>query len=144
VVTDGRWPTAAQAIMDAAGPGPRTGKVLDDDDLRIGYFGSWASSGARSFGDLENGVHYTQHDGDSATISFTGTGISLLTETNSDEGNIGVTLDAVSKGTVSANTAQRQVQFPVYSVSGLSAGPHTLTVTKLSGTYFLVDGFVVP
>jgi hypothetical protein len=88
-------------------------------------------------------VHYTQHDGDSATISFTGTGISFLTETNSDEGDIGVTLDAVSRGTVSANTAQRQAQFPVYSVTGLPAGPHTLTVTKLSGTYLLVDGFSV-
>jgi hypothetical protein len=143
VVTDGRWPAAAQAIMDAAGPGTRTGKVVDDDDLSISYFGSWASSGARSYGDLENGVHYTQHDGDSATISFTGTGISFLTETNSDEGDIGVTLDAVSKGTVSANTAQRQAQFPVYSVTGLPAGPHTLTVTKLSGTYLLVDGFSV-
>lgn len=143
VVTDGRWPAAAQSIMDAAGPSTRPGKVIDDDDLRISYHGTWSSSGARSYGDLENGVHYTQQNGDSATISFSGTGISFLTETNSDEGDIGVTLDGVSKGTVSANTAQRQAQFPVYEVSGLPAGPHTLTVTKLSGAYFLVDGFSV-
>jgi hypothetical protein len=143
VVTDGRWPAAAQSIMDAAGTGARPGKVIDDDDLRIGYLGAWSSNGARTYGDLENGVHYSQRDGDSATISFTGTGISFLTETNSDEGDIGVTLDGVSKGTVSANTSQRQARFPVYSVSGLPAGPHTLTVTKLSGTYFLVDGFTV-
>jgi hypothetical protein len=143
VVTDGRWPPAAQAIIDAAGPGTPPGKVLDDDDLRIAYTGSWASSGSRTYGDLENGVHYTQQDGDSASITFTGSGISFLTETNSDEGDIAVTLDGVSKGTVSANTAQRQVRFPVYSVTGLAAGRHTLTVSKLSGTYFLVDGFRV-
>jgi hypothetical protein len=141
VVTDGRWPPAAQAIIDAAGPGTPPGPVLDDDDLRIAYTGSWASSGSRTYGDLDGGVHYTQQNGDAASITFTGTGISLLTETNSDEGDIAVTLDGVSKGTVSANTAQRQTQVPVYSVTGLAAGRHTLTVSKLSGTYFLVDGF---
>jgi hypothetical protein len=143
VVPDGRWPAPAQAIIDAAGPGKTTGKVLDDDDLRIGYTGSWSSSGSRGLGDLDNGVHYTQQNGDSATITFTGTGISFLTETNSDEGDVGVTLDGAAQPTVSANTAQRQSQHPLYSVSGLAAGPHTLTVTKLSGTYFLVDGFTV-
>ena len=98
---------------------------------------------SRTYGDLENGVHYTQQDGDSASITFTGTGIDFLTETNSDEGDIAVTLDGVAKGTVSANTAQRHTRFPVYSVTGLAAGRHTLTVSKKSGTYFLVDGFRV-
>jgi hypothetical protein len=141
VVSDGRWPPAAQAIIDAAGPGTPPGPVLDDDDLRIAYTGSWASSGSRTYGDLDGGVHYTQQNGDAASITFAGTGISLLTETNSDEGDIAVTLDGVAKGTVSANAAQRQTQVPVYSVTGLAAGRHTLTVSKLSGTYFLVDGF---
>jgi hypothetical protein len=88
-------------------------------------------------------VHYTQQDGASATITFTGTGIDFLTETNSDEGDVGITLDGVAQPTASANTAQRQTRFPLYSVSGLAAGQHTLTVTKLSGTYLLVDGFTL-
>ncbi|SEP05711.1 hypothetical protein [Amycolatopsis saalfeldensis] len=141
VVPDGRWPAAAQAIIDAAGPGTPRGPVIDDDDLRISYLGTWSSSGSRNDGDLENGVHYSQQNGDSAAITFTGTGIGFLTETNSDEGDIAVTLDGVSKGTVSAKTAQRQGRVPVYSVTGLAAGQHTLTVSKASGTYFLVDGF---
>jgi hypothetical protein len=143
VVPDGRWPAAAQAIINAAGPGPTPGKILDDDDLRIGYLGSWASSGSRSLGDLDNGVHYTQQDGAAATITFTGTGIDFLTETNSDEGDVGITLDGAAQPTVSANTPQRQTQNRLYSVSGLPAGQHTLTVTKLSGTYMLVDGFTL-
>jgi hypothetical protein len=141
VVTDGRWPAPAQAIIDAAGPGKPTSSVADDDDLRISYTGSWSWSGSRGYGDLDNGVHYSQQNGDSATITFTGTGISFLTETNADEGDVGVTLDGVAKPAVSANTAQRQSQHPLYSVSGLAAGQHTLTVSKLSGSYFLVDGF---
>lgn len=143
VVPDGHWPAAAQAIIDAAGPGRPPGAVLDDDDLRIGYIGSWSTSGSRGDGDLDDGVHYSQENGAYATITFTGTGISFLTETNSDEGDVGITLDGVAKPTVSANTAQRQAQYRLYSVSGLAAGQHTLTVTKISGTYLLVDGFTV-
>jgi hypothetical protein len=143
VVTDGRWPAPAQAIIDAAGPGTTPGKTVDDDDLRIGYTGSWSFSGSRGYGDLDDGVHYTQRDGDSARFAFTGTGVSFLTETNTDEGDVGITLDGVEQPPISANTAQRQAQHRLYSVSGLAAGPHTLTVTKLSGTYFLVDGFTV-
>jgi hypothetical protein len=143
VVTDGRWPAAAQAIIDAVGPGTPRGSTIDDDDLGIAYNGSWSFSGNRSFGDLNRGVHYTQQDGASATITFNGTGISFLTETNPDEGDVGITLDGVDKGTVSANTPERQVQHRLYEVSGLRNGTHTLTVTKRSGTYMLVDGFIV-
>jgi hypothetical protein len=141
VVTDGNWPPAAQAIIKAAGPGTPTGTLVDDDDLRIDYHGSWSSSGSRGLGDLNDGVHYTQQDGASATITFTGTGISFLTETNSDEGGVGITLDGLVKPAVNANTPSRGVQQQLYSVTGLAAGSHTLTVSKLSGTYFLVDGF---
>jgi hypothetical protein len=88
-------------------------------------------------------VHYTQQDGATATITFTGTGISFFTETNADEGDIGIALDGVAKATVNANTPQRQAQQTLYSVAGLTAGQHTLTVTKLSGTYLLVDGFTL-
>jgi hypothetical protein len=143
VVTDGNWPPAAQAVINAAGPGTTPGALADDDDLRIGYTGSWSSSGSRGDGDLDNGVHYTQQNGAAATITFTGTGVGFLTETNSDEGDVGITVDGVPKAAVSANTPQRQAQQRVYSVSGLSSGPHTLTVTKLSGTYLLVDGFTL-
>jgi hypothetical protein len=143
VVPDGRWPAAAQKIIDAAGPGTPPGAVVDDDDLRIAYTGTWAVSGNRGYGDLDDGVHYSQQDGDAATITFTGRGISFLTETNPDEGDVGITVDGVAKPTVSAVTAQRQTQHRLYSVSGLAPGKHTLTVTKLSGTYLLVDGFTL-
>jgi len=143
VVPDGRWPTAAQAIINAAGPGPTKSKTIDDDDLRISYIGSWATSGARNDGDLNNGVHYTQQDGANATITFTGTGIAFLTETNNDEGQVGITLDGTAQPTVNANTPDRHAQVKLYSVSGLTAGQHTLTVTKQGGTYLLVDGFAL-
>ncbi|WP_328460225.1 hypothetical protein [Streptomyces sp. NBC_00448] len=143
VVPDGDWPPAAQAIVAAAGPGTPAGGTADDDDLRVAYTGSWSSSGSRGDGDLDDGVHYTQQSGAAATITFTGTAIGFLTETNSDEGAIGITLDGVSKGTVDANTPQRRARQGLYTASGMAPGRHTLTVTKLSGTYLLVDGFTL-
>jgi hypothetical protein len=143
VVTDGNWPAAALAIINAAGPGTPPGGTADDDDLRVAYTGSWSSSGSRGVGDLDNGVHYTQQNGAAATISFTGTGIGFLTETNSDEGDIAITLDGVSQGTVSADTPQRHTRQKLWSATGLTDAPHTLTVTKLSGSYLLVDGFTL-
>jgi hypothetical protein len=144
VVPDQNWPPAAQAIIDAAGPDTPEPSLVDDDDLRIAYRGSWSSNGSRGFGDLDNGVHYSQQNGASATITFTGSGISFLTETNSDEGHIGVTLDGVAQPSVDATAAVRSAQQKVFSVKGLPSGRHTLTVSKLDGTYFLVDGFQLP
>ncbi|MFJ3762432.1 hypothetical protein [Streptomyces sp. NPDC090080] len=143
VVTDGNWPPAARAIIKDAGPGTLPGGTVDDDDLRISYTGSWSSSGSRGYGDLDDGVHYTQHDGAAATITFTGTGITFLTETNSDEGDIAVSLDGAPEQTVSANTPQRHARQSVYTVADLPAGTHTLTLTKAGGDYLLVDGFTL-
>ncbi|HEY3609146.1 MAG TPA: hypothetical protein VGL06_16720 [Pseudonocardiaceae bacterium] len=143
VVTGGLWPAAAQAIINASGPAAPTAAIADDDDLRINYTGSWSSIGSRGLGDLDNGVHYTTTNGDSATITFTGTTITFLTETNVDEGTVGITLDGVAKGTVNANTPTRFAQQHLYTATGLAAGTHTLTVSKISGTYLLVDGFLV-
>jgi hypothetical protein len=143
VVTGGQWPAAALAIIAAAGPAVPPPATADDDDLRVTYSGTWSSSGSRGDGDLDNGVHYTTTNGNAATITFTGTSITFLTETNSDEGTIGVTLDGASKGTINANSASRSAQQHLYTAGGLVAGTHTLTVSKMSGTYLLVDGFSV-
>jgi hypothetical protein len=37
----------------------------------------------------------------------------------------------------------RNVQQTVYTVSGLSLGRHTLTLTKTGGTYLVIDRFDV-
>ena len=146
IVTDGAWPTAAQTIMAAAGPSeqyrPVTGRV-DDDDPAINYTGSWAASGVRGFGDLGDGVHFTSTNADSASLTFTGTGVQVIGETNTDQGNVSITVDGSSEGTASTYSATRAAQQTIYSIQGLTAGSHTITVTKQSGTYTVLDGFEV-
>jgi hypothetical protein len=146
VVSGGAWPAAAQQIIAAAGPAQQyraTTGPIDDDSTALTYTGSWFNSAVRGYGDYWDGVHATSNNGDSVTLSFTGTGVAFLTETNADEGTIQVSLDGASQGTVNAYAATRHAQQQLYAVSGLPNGPHTLTLTKAGGSYLVVDRFDV-
>jgi hypothetical protein len=144
IATGGAWPTAARTLMSQAGVpaqyAPATGRI-DDASLAIGYTGAWFDSGFRGYGDYDDDVHATTNNGDSATVTFYGTGITYYSETYSDEGAIGVTLDGTAEPNINASTSTRQVQQALYTVSGLNLGLHTLILTKQSGTYMLVDRF---
>jgi hypothetical protein len=155
-VTDGVWPTGAQSIAAAAGLEPAyknlaipeaalvndgaTGSLLAPGTIT--YTGSWQAYSGRDYGDLNEDVHATTTNGDGVTFSFTGSGIRVLGERNSDQGTLGVTLDGASAGTVDTSaTGARQLQQPVYQVSNLPYGTHTVTLTKQSGTYATIDGY---
>ncbi|PYC76654.1 hypothetical protein C7C46_22005 [Streptomyces tateyamensis] len=146
IVSGGAWPPAAQAVIAAAGPDagyrPMTGRI-DDDDTAISYTGSWTANGNRGLGDYDDAVHATQADGDSASLTFTGTGVSVVGERSSDQGQVEVFLDGTSKGLFDTSSTTRQAQAVVYSTSGLSAGSHTVQVVKRNGTWSTLDGFEV-
>jgi hypothetical protein len=116
---------------------------INDTDPGISYSGSWSLNDNRGFGDFSDDVHFTQTNNDSLQFVFNGTGIELLTEKASDQGDIDIYVDGAFKATVSTYSAARQVSQPVYAVSGLSAGSHTLTAVKKSGAYMLLDSFLV-
>lgn len=50
-----------------------------------------------------------------------------------------VYLDNVYQGRVNAYSAMSQPQQVLYSVSGLSAGQHTLKLVKVDGSYIVLD-----
>ena len=82
--------------------------------------------------------------GNYCEITFTGTGITYLTEKNDDMGDVRVYLDGEDQGTVSCyKTGGRLSREPVYSVSGLENTQHTLRLEKVSGQYMIVDYFEV-
>jgi len=147
IVTNGAWPAAAQAIMQAAGStsehGPAKAGIVDDDSLVIAYSGSWSDSGFRGLGDYDDGVHYTTTNGDSATLTFQGTQVSFSTESNTDEGTFEVLVDGVNQGTFDASSTTRHTQQTLFTSKVLTSGTHTITVVKESGAYMLVDAFNV-
>ncbi|MFF1723690.1 hypothetical protein [Streptomyces sviceus] len=146
IVSGGAWPSAAQDIIAAAGPDaahqPLTGWI-DDDDTAISYTGNWTANGHRGAGDYEDAVHATKTNGDTASLTFTGTGVSVIGEKNTDQGQVEIFIDGTSKGLVNTSATTRQAQVVIYSTSGLSAGSHTIQFVKRSGTWATLDGFEV-
>ncbi|MFF4358935.1 hypothetical protein [Streptomyces sp. NPDC001604] len=146
IVSGGAWPSAAQDIIAAAGPDaahqPLAGWI-DDDDTAISYTGNWTANGNRGYGDYEDAVHATQTNGDTASLTFTGTAVSVIGEKNTDQGQVEIFIDGTSKGLVDTNATSRQAQAVVYSTNGLSAGSHTVQVVKRSGSWATLDGFEV-
>ena len=117
--------------------------LINDTEASIAYTGGWFYSQGRGTGDLRDDVHAALADGSAVTYSFLGTGVSFLTETNSDEGAVAVYVDGVFKQTVNCATPVRQVQQSAYSISGLPAGLHSIKLVKTGGTFLVVDGFQV-
>ncbi|MFF2090589.1 X2-like carbohydrate binding domain-containing protein [Paenibacillus sp. NPDC058174] len=112
---------------------------LNDDDPGIVYTGSWQRSWNRGFGDYKDDVHYTETNNDYFQYEFWGTGVSLLTEKDSSQGDIDIYVDGVFKQTVSTHHTSRLAGQTVYSISGLTEGLHTLKAVKKSGTFMLLD-----
>jgi hypothetical protein len=122
--------------------GPTRTTSVNDTDPGIVYSGQWGYSNGRNFGDYQDDVHYAEHPGsDSFSYTFTGTGISYLTELDSSEGDADVYIDGQLVKTVSAYipTASHTAQQTVFTVNDLTDGQHTLRVVMKSGQFMLID-----
>jgi hypothetical protein len=121
---------------------------VNDTDANLQYSGSgWGYYPGRpaSFQDTQNDVHATLNNGDSVSYTFTGTGVSYVSEKSDGYGLVDVYLDGQFQQTVDANAAGvhnlgNQVLF---SKTGLPTGQHTLKLVKNSGVYMLLGALVV-
>jgi hypothetical protein len=121
---------------------------VNQNDKNAAYSGTgWQTYTDRNLGDLGNDIAATQANGDSVTYTFTGTGLEVLGETNSDEGTFDVYVDGkqdTSKAfTENTSGGTRLAQQVVYEVGGLPKGTHTVKIVKAGGTYLTIDGFEV-
>ncbi|MFF9563686.1 X2-like carbohydrate binding domain-containing protein [Leifsonia sp. NPDC014704] len=122
--------------------GPTRTTSINDTDPGIAYSGQWGYSNGRNFGDHQDDVHYAEHPGsDSFSYTFTGTGISYLTELDSSEGEADVYIDGQFVKTISANipSASHTAQQTVFTTNDLTDGKHTLRVVMKSGQFMLLD-----
>jgi hypothetical protein len=113
--------------------------AINNDDSEISYKGAWQHGRNRGLGDYKDDVHYTENNNDYFEYTFKGTGIELITEKESAQGDIDIYVDNVFKQSVSTYSANRQVLQTVYSIDGLNDGTHTIKAVKKSGYYMLID-----
>ncbi|MBW4702165.1 MULTISPECIES: hypothetical protein [unclassified Micromonospora] len=153
----GRPPTASRSATpspspsvspSAATPSPKPTTLLNDDAPGISYRGRWAVSRDRPYGDHRDDVHYTIHDGDSFSFTFTGTGLDYITSRDPEYGDADVwVVDAggrpVKQQRVSARANRYQPQQTVFSVRDLPLGTYTIWAVKRNGVYFQVDALRV-
>ena len=150
VVTGQNWPLAALAIIQNAGlePAYQANKIpkatVNDADINdSAYQGAWNYQNNRGYGDYDDDVHSTTNNGDYFQYVFYGTGISFVSEYNSDGGNASISLDGVYQTTINCSNATRLPQQTVFAVSNLPPQAHTLQVSKQDGRVMLVDAVIV-
>ncbi|KRV48309.1 acyltransferase [Wenjunlia vitaminophila] len=138
--TLGVWRNQAAVEVTLAKP---SGVEVINNTSGVAYSEGWGFSPNRGAGDLVDDVQYTTTDGASASLTFHGTGITVLGEKYSDQGDVEVFLDGVSQGLVDTTSAERQVQQAIFTVEGLPRGEHTVQIVKRSGVYATLDGFTL-
>jgi hypothetical protein len=114
---------------------------VNDTDPGFQYSG-FSYSSNRGDGDYQDDVHYATDNGSTITYTFVGTGIKVYGELSTDQGHFSAALDGgapVSVDTVPSD-GQRHSDVVTWSAEGLTAGVHTLVLTKVDGTYMTFDG----
>lgn len=120
--------------------------AVDDTTSTITYAGSgWVSSQNRAdnLPDFARGIHYTAVNGSSASYTFTGTSVSLISERNPERGTATVSIDGSVVATIDLSSTTALFNQVVFTQGGLAAGTHTIKVTKTGGPYIDIDAFVV-
>jgi len=149
----GTWPADASGILASSGLEPAYAALtpmtatLNDSDAAFRYSSDganpqWGALDFRGFGDFGDDVHYTATNGAVAWLQFSGTGVEILGEKDASQGTLAISLDGAAPQQVDTSQpsgAPRLAQQVVFAAHGLAASTHTVTVTKVSGTYATLD-----
>ncbi|WP_461810361.1 glycosyl hydrolase family 95 catalytic domain-containing protein [Faecalimonas sp.] len=108
--------------------------MIDDRDNRVKYHGAWAN--------WDEAVNYngtikyleTPKGGETASLTFVGTGIEVVTCTNNDRGMLEVLIDGKTQGEVDTYSATTERQKVIFTKKDLSKTPekHTITLKVLN------------
>lgn len=121
---------------------PLPASLVNDNDPAVVYAGAWSVSTRRA-GSYDSDAHYTKTNGDSATFTFTGTGIEFIGERSADLGQVEIYIDGASAGTFDCSATSLSRMQTIFTKTGLTAGKHTIKIVKRTGNYALVDAFKV-
>ncbi len=115
--------------------------LVDDSDPAVTYSGTWSAQSGWP-GRINQTIHESDENGAYAELSFTGTAVRLIADMQPWGGSADVEIDGVFNATISFQSVDpNQYQQEVYSITGLSYGPHTIGVTHAGGGWVYIDAF---
>jgi hypothetical protein len=114
----------------------------------MAYTGRWFANNSAA---LSGGNAALAMDaGSRASLSFTGSGVSWIAYQDQWSGVANVYIDGVLKTTVDNYAAPARTGVSVYSINGLGAGTHTITIeatgtrnSSSQGSWVWIDAFDV-
>jgi hypothetical protein len=122
---------------------------VDDVSSAITYTGSWGHASGES-GPYAGTNSYSNTAGDTATLSFTGTGVTLHAVTAPNHGIAAVSVDGGAETQVDEYATARTGDVAVWTSPTLSSGTHTVKVrvtgtqrSAATGDYVTVDRFEI-
>ena len=125
---------------------PGTGTVYNDTSSRFTWSDHyWAHKTNRGLGDYNDDIHVTYNEGSWFEFEFTGRGLAIITERNTDKTkSVDIIIDDNKLTTLSLYNKKRVTSDTVFIHGGLSAGNHRLKVinTGASGN-MAIDAIIV-
>jgi len=113
--------------------------LVNDSSSGFTYPSTWGVSSGRGVGDLDDDLHYTTTSGDSFQYAFTGSAVDYIAPSGPQYGTEDIYIDGARVGSANAYASNYNAQRLLYSVQGLSNGPHVLKVVMTGGSYLQVD-----
>jgi alpha-L-fucosidase len=115
---------------------------INDDDPGAAAPG-WLRTSNLGTGDYNNDLTSSTTTGTVWTTTFTGSGVTVYAPKQSGAGTIQIKIDGQSQGTANLSaTGARQAQQAVFTMSGLTAGSHTISVVDQGPGPVAVDAIV--
>jgi beta-galactosidase GanA len=130
--------TATATTHIALNADEAAGYTDDDTSSALAYTGGWTHANTANSnytgGDYDGTESWSTQAGASVSVAFTGTAVQWIGPKDTNGGIADVSIDGTQVATVDTyDSAGKEDQQVLYSASGLSAGPHTLTIT-VTGT----------
>ncbi|MEW2114840.1 RICIN domain-containing protein [Streptomyces sp. NPDC005474] len=106
---------------------------VDDAATSVTYTGTWGHASGETGGPYAGTNSYSDVTGDTSSLSFVGTGVTLHAVTAPSHGMVGVSIDGGTESVVDLYSAARTGDVSVWTSPRLTSGTHTIRV-RVTGT----------